>query len=366
MAEQDEHRDAGPDRDPVQPEGAMAPPGPPPGPPPWMQAPPQGSGLGRALTRFGAGLVLSLLLVSILLNVYLGLFVFSSMRGPSETVWARGDEVNRVVILPLEGVIAEGSAGFVRRALRQLRDNPPKAVVLRVESGGGLVSSSDQIWRHLVEFQEQTGVPVVASFGAMAASGGYYIAAPAERIYAEPTSITGSIGVIAQAFTVERLLDKIGVTPEIITSSEAVRKDSLNPMRAWDEEDRDKLRRILDAAHARFVEVVVKGRTGVLNEAEVRTLATGEIFTAAEAEANGLVDAIGYLDDAVAEAASLGGVPEGAEPHVTVIRDPPGFGLAGLLGAESADSPFSWSARKTRAWMAEMGVPRLEYRWHPD
>ncbi|MDX1682159.1 MAG: signal peptide peptidase SppA [Phycisphaeraceae bacterium] len=322
------------------------------------------------LTRVVTGLVASLLLVSLLANFYLGGIVYSSMSGPSERVYRAGSESHRVVILPIEGMIDDTTASFVRRSLDSLAKDPPAALVLRVNSGGGLVSASDQIWHALKEFKNQTNVPVVASFGAIAASGGYYVAAPADRIMAEQTTITGSIGVIAQAFTVERLLDKIGVTPEIVTSDAADQKDMLNPMRSWTEEDRAKLRTILNAAHQRFVDVVADGRSTVLSKQEVEKLATGEVFTAGKARDKDLVDSLGYLDDAVAEAAGLANVPPGVKPKVTVIREPAGLIGLGILGQSPAGgspdiSRFDFEAENVRSWLSEMAIPRLEYRWYP-
>src|SRR5690606_2688533 len=109
-----------------------------------------------------------------------------------------------------------------------LRENKPKALILRIDSGGGTVGASDRIWNELARFRQETEIPIVASFGSIAASGGYYIAAGADHIIAEPTCITGSIGVMANVMTFDRLLDKVGVTPEVLVAQGSPEKDVAN------------------------------------------------------------------------------------------------------------------------------------------
>ena len=344
----------------VDPAGALSPPshGPAYYPSPPAPAPKHRGIIGRVVT----GLVGSMLVMSVVLNIYLGAWFASMMAGPTETTYTEGDRDNRIVILPIKGMIDSTTSEFVHDALKSLRDNPPKALVLRVDSGGGGVSASDRIWHELVQFKDEAQIPVVASFGAIAASGGYYVAAPANHIFAEPTTITGSIGVIAQAMTVQELMAKIGVTPELIVATDATKKDMLNPMRAWTEEDRAALRLILDDAYERFVDVVAKGRTNHMTLDQVKQLATGEVFTASQALQNKLVDQQGYLGDALAKAKDIAGIDPDTEPWVTVIAPPRGLNL---LGAMSTNVPGveSINAGHIRRWTNELTTPHIEYRW---
>ena len=343
----------------VNPAGAVAPPPPPPGyyPPPY--APPKKG--GGVLSRLFTSLLTTVLIVSLIANVYMGVILKGMMAGPSESTYAEGDPQQRIVILPVEGLIDEDAYYFVRDSLKALRKNPPKAVVLRVDSGGGYVAPSDRIWNDIVNFKKDTDIPVIASFGSMAASGGYYIAAPADVIVAEPTTITGSIGVIAQAFTFERLLDKIGVTPKVIASSKSTKKDMLNPMREWTAEDEDKLRSILDDAYARFVYVVHEGRQDVLSEAQVRALATGEVFTAEIAHERKLVDELGYLDHAIEVAKTKAGIAADVTPQVTRMGRPAQFSVLGMLSTDAPRLTASFSSQQARDWAIEMALPKMMY-----
>lgn len=357
-------------RPPIEPAGNFPPP-PPPGPsgagfgggmiyPP--PPPPQRRG-GSVLGRVFSGILVLLLSGSVILNLYLlVLFFMLAGRGPTEAEYMDGDSRLRIVILPIEGLIDDATAEFVRSSLHELRDNPPKALVLRVDSGGGYVSPSDQIWNELKLFKEETKIPLVASFGSTAASGGYYVSASADAIVAEPTCVTGSIGVIAQAFTFPELMSKVGVTPEVITSTDSTRKDTLSPFRTWTEADRGELRSMLDHAYERFVKVVHEGRSPVvqLDLDDVRALATGEVFTVTEALANKLVDHEGYIRDAVRIAKDKAGIAAADEPEVTWMGRPESFGL-GIFGSSAAPKLSDIKGEQLRGWMLELSAPMLLY-----
>ncbi len=331
----------------------------PPPPPPV----PVRSKTGGLLSRVLTGVITSVLFLSIGLNFYLGAWFASSMAGPSESTYTAGDWDRRIVILPINGMIDADTAKFVHQALKNLCEDPPRAVVLRVNSGGGSVAASDRIWHDVVTFKDQTRVPVVASFGSVAASGGYYIAAPADYIIAEPSTITGSIGVIAQAFTVQELLGKIGVKPELIVSTQSTKKDMLNPVREWTPQDRQMLRSILDHAYDQFVGVVEQGRRG-LDKQQVQQLATGEVYTAQQAQANQLIDAQGYLDAAIVKARELAGIGQDEEPMVTIMSPPRGLSLFGAIRSPVTD-PGSIGTPLIRRWLTDLSTPQIEYRWVP-
>ena len=370
----DQPTPSGQARPPVDPSGVATPPPPPPGYAPMAYGPPPAKGStigGKLVTSF----LTTLFVISVVLNIYLGIFFVSQTSRLSEVTYSAGDSANRIVILPVSGLIDDTMYTFLHDAFEKLKANPPKAVILRVDSGGGYVSPSDRIWHELVEFKKETGVPVISSFASVAASGAYYIGSASDVIVIEPTGLTGSIGVIAQGFTVENLLDKIGVTPEIVTSTDSVDKDELNPMRAWTDKDRDVITGILNNAYEQFVEVVYEGRKEIdfdgkqygLTMEQVRELATGAVFTADEAKENMLVDQVGYLGDAIAIAKTKAGIAADVTPQVNQMRQPGGFGLLSMV---SSDTPSLGTltaeidANKVRGWLAELSTPRLEYRWH--
>ena len=235
---------------------------------------------------------------------------------------APADDAPLVLFVPVVGEITSGAperrfwetdagtAGAALRAIRRATLDPRiEGVFLRIDSPGGEVSASDETWNALKAFRAapgESGSPrfVVALMGGMAASGAYYICAAADFIVAHPTTITGSIGVKMSSVNVRGLADKLGVKEVAIVSGE--NKNVLSPFEDLSPEQREMLQRQVDAMHERFVALVAEGRG--LAAADVRRVADGRILLADEAKAAGLVDAIGYLDDAKAEIARrLGG-----------------------------------------------------------
>jgi protease-4 len=207
----------------------------------------------------------------------------------------------KIAVVEVEGMILDANVNHVIRQLRQARDDDTvKAVILRVDSPGGSVSGSDRIWRE-VEVLKRAGKPVVASLGGMAASGGYYVAAPADHILAEPTTLTGSIGVILELPNLKGLLDKVGVEFETITTGPW--KDSGSLFRPMTAEERTRWRELIEDSYQRFIRIVARGRR--LSLSEVTTLANGQVYTADEAVKRKLVNELGYLDDAILVAQRL-------------------------------------------------------------
>ena len=201
-----------------------------------------------------------------------------------------------VAIVEVKGAIVDDEVEYVLRQIRQAReDSQVKAVVLRVDSPGGTVGGSDQIWREL-ETLRTRGKPVVASFGGMAASGGYYVSANADMIVAEPTTLTGSIGVKIELIQVAELMKKVGVATEAITTGAF--KDTGSMYRPMTDEERNRWKVVIDDAYHRFLRIVAQGRK--LSLADAKALADGKVYTAREALDSKLIDRIGYLDDAIA------------------------------------------------------------------
>jgi protease-4 len=275
-------------------------------------------------------------------------------------IYRDGDR-SKVAVIEVRGVIDPYRADVVRVLVDEvLAARSFKAVVLRVDSPGGGIAPSDQIWYQVKRLRDE-GLPVVASFGGLAASGGYYISCGTDHIVAEPTCITGSIGVIAQTFILQGLLEKVGIEPVTLLATDSPEKDLGNPYRPWTEEDHLQYVEMLDAAYAIFNTRVREGRATVITDpARVDEIADGSIFTAQEALDSGLVDAVGYLDDAITAAESQAGIRQG-RATVVFLREPTAF-LGGLLGV-SAQDPSSrlGDADSIRSLVNELGSTRVMY-----
>ncbi|HET6368936.1 MAG TPA: signal peptide peptidase SppA [Pseudomonadales bacterium] len=232
----------------------------------------------------------------------------------------------RIAVVEIEGIILDGDQAV--RELREHADNPAiKAVVVRVNSPGGVVGPTQEIVSGMQRVRK-AGKPVVASFGAVAASGGYYVGTAADRIFANPGTLTGSIGVIMQMANVEGLLKKAGV--EYVVIKAGAYKDVGNFSRAMTPEERRILQALLDDVYGQFVAAVVKGRG--LDEGTVRTFADGRIYSGQQAHALKMVDELGGFEDAVEAAAKLAGIP--GKPKVIFPRRKFSFSdlLRGQLG----------------------------------
>lgn len=209
----------------------------------------------------------------------------------------------RVAIVELEGLIAD--TDDLVRDLRQLRDNPSvRAVVIRINSPGGVVGPTQEVHDALRRLHD-AGKPVVASLGAVAASGGYYAAVAADQIYANPGTLTGSIGVIMQLANVDTLLKKVGVEFVVVKAGQF--KDIGNPARPMTPEERRVVQALLEDVHGQFIDAVAKGRK--LDRSAVVQFADGRVFSGTQALGLKMVDALGGLEDAVNAAAKLANLP---------------------------------------------------------
>ena len=239
-------------------------------------------------------------------------FIALSVLGSflSESGWVGGD---KVAVVRIEGVILDSRETI--EELRHYRDNPSvKAIVLRIDSPGGAVVPSQEIFAEVRKTRADGKIKLVTSMGNVAASGGYYIAAATDRIVANPGTLTGSIGVIMELANVKGLLEKVGVQSVVIKSGR--HKDIASPLRAMTPEDRALLQTVLDDVHAQFIEAVAAGRA--LQLEQVRPLADGRIFTGKQAQTVNLVDELGDLHDAIQLAARLVGIS--GEPRVIETR----------------------------------------------
>jgi protease IV len=217
----------------------------------------------------------------------------------------------KVGIVEVKGVIDDSED--VVEALKTFEDSPSvKAVVVRIESPGGGVAPSQEIYSQIRKLRESK--PVVASMGGLAASGGYYIASACDTIVANPGTITGSIGVIMEGGNVKGLLEKLGIEPQIVKAG--TYKDMGSPARPMTDAERALLQEMIDSVHTQFITAVAAGRN--MDKDQVRALADGRIFSGEQAKVAGLVDALGGLEDAVATAASRAGIT--GEPRTTKAR----------------------------------------------
>jgi protease IV len=303
-------------------------------------------------------------LVGIIIGVSV-MFAGSSMETVVLEQTYRDGGRNKIAILPIEGPIDDSQAIFARAAVDHiLADRRVSAVVLRVDSPGGGVTASDQIW-YEIERLKKSNLPVIASYGSVAASGGYYVSCGADHIIAEETCITGSIGVIAQIMTLEGLMDKIGIEPVTLVATGSPEKAVGNDIfRTWDEKDQQKWLGILDSAYAIFTDRVQQGRSGkVIDPALLESAASGSIFTASEAIEKGLVDAVGYLDDAIAHAEGAAGIPAGRAAVVRITEPPSLFGNGLLFQARTRAVPRSAGidAAALRSFVNELSTPKAMY-----
>ncbi len=209
----------------------------------------------------------------------------------------------KVAVVELEGIILQAES--VVRELNDHRENPTvRAVVLRVNSPGGVVAPTQEIYAAILRVRKN-GKPVVASLGSVAASGGYYVATAADRIYANPGTLTGSIGVIMQMANLEGLLKKVGVEYVVVKAGQY--KDIGSIARAMTPEERRMLQALLDDVYNQFVDAVATGRK--LDKATVESFADGRIVSGQQAKQLKMVDDLGGLDEAIEAAARLAGLP---------------------------------------------------------
>jgi protease-4 len=249
----------------------------------------------------GRRLTVVLATVLVFVGVAALLLLFGSMgRGGEGSAPLFGP---RVAIVELEGLIAE--TDDLVRELRQHRDNPSvRAVVIRINSPGGVVGPTQEVHDALRRVHD-AGKPVVASLGAVAASGGYYAAVAADQIYANPGTLTGSIGVIMQLANVDTLLKKVGVEFVVVKAGQF--KDIGNPARPMTPEERRVVQALLEDVHGQFIDAVATGRK--LDRSAVVQFADGRVFSGTQALGLKMIDALGGLEDAVNAAAKLANLP---------------------------------------------------------
>ncbi|MCJ2165378.1 MULTISPECIES: signal peptide peptidase SppA [unclassified Pseudodesulfovibrio] len=252
----------------------------------------------------------------------------SQATEPLKEFVVEGDGDGKLALIHLRGFLtAEPSQGFLRSRPSQVqelvnalklaeKDDAVQGVVIAIDSPGGTTTASDILYHEITGFKDRSGKKVVAAMFDVAASGGYYAALPADWILAHPTTITGSVGVVFMRPKLNGLMDKVGVDVEI--SKSGVDKDMGSPFRPTTPEEEALFQAIIDDFAARFHSLVAKHRN--LSPADMDTVKTARVFTANQAKAIGLIDQVGYVQDAFAKARSLSGLPTDCKV-ITYRRD---------------------------------------------
>ncbi len=290
--------------------------------------------------------------------------------GPLEEVQLSGTGDNKVLLIELSGLISsQDKDGFIplpnmiatlkEELTKAAKDDAIKALVVRINSPGGTVTASDILYHELRNFKQKKNIPVVASIMDVGASGGYYIASAADVVYAHPSSVTGSVGVIMLTVNARGLLEKVGVEANAVTSGP--RKDMGSPFRPMTPEERAIFQSVIDAFYEQFLHVVQTGRPN-LNMEQIRKLADGRIYSGEQAKAAGLVDEIGYVDDALEAAkkrASLG------EARIVTYRRPGEY--QNNIYSRLFTPGVNWGSLANFDLMTLVrgGTPQFMYLWMP-
>ncbi|MGC9171257.1 signal peptide peptidase SppA [Caldisericum sp.] len=237
--------------------------------------------------------------LDILIFLFIVLFVYLVSFKNNITVKSG----NFIAVVYLEGTIGEvGQNSFnssdVKKIFGELRKNKPKGIILRISSPGGTVYETDQIYNLIKQFKINNNIKIYVSMGEVCASGGYYIAMSSDKIFAEPLTETGSIGVIMNLLNYEELLKKVGIN--IITIKSGKFKDIGSPYRELTYDEKKMFEEIVNEMYEKFLNVVKENRVN-LDEVNLRNLAQGQIYLGSKAYKLGLVDKIGTLDDTISE-----------------------------------------------------------------
>ena len=271
-----------------------------------------------------------------------------------EEVIQAGPRTKKIAVITLQGIINDEKARDVCSQLKTAReDKRVKGLIVRVNSPGGTISGSDQIYNEIHKYRDKVNKPVVAFMQGVAASGGYYTSVACNKIVAEPTTITGSVGVIMGYLVLQDLLEgKLGIQPVIIKQGR--KKDWPSSFRQPTEEELKYLQdKVLTPAYERFVQVVADGRKATLTLADVKRLADGSIYGAQEALNKKLIDQIGYLDEAIEKVKSLAGIEKA---QVVEYRKP--FSLAHFLSLRTRNI-----LKIDKAMLYELSTPAVLYLW---
>jgi protease-4 len=330
----------------------------------------QGSRWGKWVTRIAVAVAIFCLLGFISLSAQRSAFFNTDAKLTEKNIRIGGttDETvfaatKKVAIIDVEGAIMHQD-GFPKWQIDQIRDDKEVvAIVLRVDSPGGTVTGSHYLWHQLTELRKEKKIPLVVSMGGICASGGYYISMAVgnevDTIWAEPTTWTGSIGVILPHYDVSALLEKWNIKDDSIMSNPIKASGSMT--REMTDAERKIFQDLIDESFADFKAIVKTGRPN-LTEDQLTKASTGQIFTAKQALELGLVDKLGFLEDAIAHAAKLAGVTDSKSYRAVKYSKPSSlFGDGGGLFGKSSAAPDSLG--RALQHLQTMATPRMYYLW---
>ncbi len=276
----------------------------------------------------------------------------------------------KILVIDIEGMImtSGGDSLFNRegdvlsrvylRLQKAAEDRLVRGVILRLDTPGGDVTSSDILYHEILKFKKKTGLPVVALMMGVAASGGYYAASACDAIVAHPSTITGSIGVISVFPNVSGLLAKVGLEMKVIKSGDL--KDAGSPFREMSPEERQVFQRMIDEFYRDFLDVVYENRKDHLSMDELRAIADGRVYTAEQALELRLIDEIGYFDQALARVQSLASLKAARVIAYTYYP-----GRQTNLYAAAPGSPARWPVKKLEDLLPELRAG-FYYLWLPE
>jgi protease-4 len=290
--------------------------------------------------------------------------------GPLVETQVSGSGSSKVLMLDLVGIISSSEEhGFypipsqvarLKEALtKAAADSDVQSLVLRINTPGGTVTASDVLYHELRLFKQKKKIPIIASIMDVGASGGYYVAMGTDKIVAHPSSVTGSLGVIMLTMNTNGLLEKIGVHANAITSGP--KKDMGSPFRAMTDEERAIFQSVINGFYERFLTVIKEGRRNLTAD-EIRKLADGRIYSGEQAKAVGLVDSIGYLDDAIELAKKEAGL---TDARIVVYQQPGEYRhniYSRFLGEEGSGN---FLANFDLMALVRSGTPQFMYLWMP-
>jgi len=270
-----------------------------------------------------------------------------------EKVLVEGSSKQKIAVINVYGIIDDEQYLHFKDQLDAASDDSDvAAMIVRIASPGGSVSASDRIYNQIIKYREKSGKPVIAFMQTLAASGGYYTAVAADTIIAEPTAITGSIGVIMSHLSIKDLLEqKLGILPSVVKSGE--KKDWPSMFTPMTDDQKAYINtKLIDPAYQRFVDLVFAGRQKQLTREQILKLADGSIYGAIEAKKEKLIDDVGYFEDAVAAARDKAG-----DKNAAVVEFEKPYSLMSVFGAQSK------SVFLDKQTVEKMLTPQLLYLW---
>jgi protease-4 len=315
--------------------------------------------------RFGKWIVMALVAtVVVVMTMYSGYRSYYVPRDMPQEKYHSLDKYagNKIAIIEVKGPIYNEADGYVKKQIDLVREDPSVVgVVVRIDSPGGTVTGSDYVYHHLRDLVEQRKIPLVVSMGSVCASGGYYVAMAVgnqpNSIFAEPTTWTGSIGVIIPHFDLSGALGALNIEDDSIATGPY--KQMGTPTREMSEDERKLLQGLVDDGFNRFKEVIRNGRPAFKSDAAaLERVATGQVYTANQALERGLVDQIGFVEAAVARAVELADL-EPKDVRCVRYEEAPSF-FGGLAGAKS---PLGRQASVDLTSILDLMTPRAYYLW---